>query len=394
MTAVAVSIAIVGGGPAGLIAAEQLASAGYDVTILDHRPSVGRKFLLAGRSGLNLTNDADFDTLRARYGAAASRLGPALERFGPDDLRRWAGGLGVDTFVGSGGRVFPIGMKATPLLRAWLRRLLDLGVSIRPGWDWHGRPVEGFDATLLALGGASWPRVGADGSWVSALRRLGVVVHDLESANAGLIVAWSTRFVEQFHGTPLKNVAVSFGDERVRSDLMITRTGLEGTAVYSHSAAVRRALAVGPATIVVDLFPDLDEQRLVERISGGRRSDSTSNRLRRLGLSPAAASLLRESSAAPTPSDPRALAQLLKTVPISVVTTAPIERAISSSGGVDWDEIDERFMLRRVPGLFVAGEMIDWDAPTGGFLLQACFSTGVAAAAGVIDWLAGRRSDT
>ena len=385
------SVAVIGAGPAGLMAAEVLAGRGIRVVVLEQRTSPGRKFLLAGRSGLNLTNAESFDALVAKYGRSASRLEAALRAFGPDELRSWARGLGVETFVGSSGRVFPIGMKATPLLRAWLRRLDDAGVLIRIGERWTGGIPAGFDAAVLALGGASWPRVGSDGGWVELLRRDGIDVNTLRPANAGILVQWTPGFVERFHGTPLKNVAVTFAERTVRSDLMITRTGLEGTAVYTVASLIGEACHDGPTVVGVDLFPDFDHERLRDRLAHHRPGDSMTNRLRRAGLDAPAIGVVRDATGNRLPTDPDELASLLRAVPLRTTGTSSLDRAISSAGGIDWNELDDRFMLKRRPGLFVAGEMIDWDAPTGGYLLQACLSTGAAAARGVIDWLGRHR---
>jgi uncharacterized flavoprotein (TIGR03862 family) len=396
----AATASVIGGGPAGLIAAEVLARSGVAVTVFDHTPSVGRKLLLAGRGGLNLTHSENRATFDARYGPAASRLSSILDQFGPDDLRAWCEGLGEPTFVGTSGRVFPRSFRATPLLRAWLRRLGELGVRFEVRHRWvgfgdfptalrvvgpHGERTVTSDVAVFALGGASWPRVGSDGGWVAAFEQAGVEVSPLRAANAGVRVGWMASFLDRFEGVPLKNVAVSVeGVAPVRGDAMITRAGLEGGPVYAVGAAVRAALDTdGRATLVIDLHPDLTVEKVADRLGGRRERESASTWLRRaLRLSPVAIAVLREADAGAVPADPAALAALVKAVPIRVLDLMPIERAISTSGGIAWSELDDHLMIRRLPGVFVAGEMIDWEAPTGGYLLQACFSTGVAAARG------------
>jgi len=395
---------IVGGGPAGLMAAEVLASRGLTVAIYDHKPSVGRKFLLAGRGGLNITHSETTEALLDRYGAGRPHLEPALARFGQDDLRAWCAGLGEPTHVGSSGRVFPSSFRATPLLRAWLKRLGSLGVTfhVRHRWEgWSSTGANRFrdaagadldvttDVTVLALGGASWPRVGADGTWVSVFERHGIAVEPLVAANGGICVAWTDEFVERFAGEPLKNTTVTVESVVVRGDVMVTDGGLEGGPVYAHSTALTQSFDdVGLAVILIDLWPDVELEHLVARLSTRRRrKDSASNWLRRSGFPPIAVSLLREATANDLPTDPNEMAALAKAVPIEVVAMMPIERAISTAGGVSFDEVDDRLMLRRVPGTFIAGEMLDWEAPTGGYLLQACFSTGVEAATGALAWL-------
>ena len=396
--------AVIGGGPAGLIAAETLARAGVSVTVYDRMPSVGRKLLIAGRSGLNLTHSEPFDRFLTRYGEAAERLRPALEAFPPERLREWAEGLGQETFVGSSGRVFPRAWKASPLLRAWLGRLDELGVTIRPRHRWIGLSPRGEllfdgpegqvsvrpDATILALGGGSWPRLGTDGSWVSILREAGIGVRDLVPANTGLRIAWSAHLLERHEGAPLKRIALTHAGRAARGEANITRTGLEGGAVYAVAASVRDEIAGrGEAILTVDLRPDLSADDLARSMSRGRGKQSLSSFLRKAaGLSPAAIGILREGFGPALPTDPQALAALLKSVPLRVTGTDSLDRAISSAGGVRLDEIDDCFMLKRLPGIFAAGEMLDWEAPTGGYLLQACFATGVAAAEGVLTHLA------
>jgi uncharacterized flavoprotein (TIGR03862 family) len=391
------------------MAAAVLASAGVAVTVVDHRPSVGRKFLLAGRSGLNLTHSEPIDEMLARYGARGPRLERALRAFDGSALRAWAAGLDEPTYVGTSGRVFPKSSRATGLLRAWLHRLDDLGVTWRTrtrwtGWDTNGAlQFEGSDGevltlqpdiTVLALGGASWPRTGSDGGWVPILREAGVEVLDLRPANCGVLVKWSATFIDRHAGEPIKNVALRVAGvdaSAVRGDAVITRSGLEGGPVYVVSAALRDSLERSDqATLLVDLQPDLTVDRLADRLRRRRPKDSWSSTLKRTaGLSPATVAWLRE--VAPSlPQDPVELATLLKAVPVVVVGVAPIDRAISSAGGVSFAEVDDAFMLRGRPGVFVVGEMLDWEAPTGGYLLQATFSTAVAAAQGALRWLDAR----
>ncbi|MEI7547821.1 MAG: TIGR03862 family flavoprotein [Actinomycetota bacterium] len=400
-TAPEASATIVGGGPAGLMAAEVLATAGWVVTVYEHMPSVGRKLLLAGRSGLNLTHAGPIADLLAHY-AETTVVQAAVRAFDADSLRAWSAGLGESTFVGSSGRVFPRSTKATPLLRAWLARLTDLGVRIEVRHKWLGwshtggcrfQRIDGTvvevtaDATVFALGGASWPHVGADGGWVAAFRAAGVTVYPLRPANCGVRIPWSTVFGDRFAGTPLKNIALRVAGSSVRGDATITTDGLESGPVYPLSAAIRDEIErAGCCTVLVDLHPDLTEEAIARRMAHRRPKESLATWLRRsLGLGPAAVGLLRESTGNEIVTDPTELARLLKSVPLTVRAVMPIERAISSAGGIALDEVDEHCMLHRLPGVFVAGEMLDWEAPTGGYLLQATFSTAVLAAKGAIE---------
>ncbi|MFI2753689.1 NAD(P)/FAD-dependent oxidoreductase [Cellulomonas sp. P22] len=396
---------VIGGGPAGLIAAETLARAGVAVTVYDRMPSVGRRFLLAGHGGLNITHSEARDRMLGRYGRSADRIAPMLDVFSPDDLRDWCAGLGEPTFVGSSGRVFPQAFRATPLMRAWLVRLAELGVRIETRQRWTGWTGDGGlhftrtdgetvevapDVTLFALGGASWPRLGADGGWVDLFTDRGIAVTPLRAANVGVQVSWTDTFAERFAGKPLKNVALTVRgrDQSARGDAMVTRTGIEGGPIYAIGAAIRDALdADGECVLHVDLRPDLTVDQLTARLQNRRPKDSGSTWLRRIGLDPVAIALLRESTGGALPVDATVMAELVKAVPAVVPATMPIDRAISTAGGVAWEEVDESLMVRRLPGTFVAGEMLDWEAPTGGYLLQASFSTGVVTARGAVAWL-------
>jgi hypothetical protein len=390
---------VIGAGPAGLMAAEVLAEAGLDVTIYERMASPARKLLMAGRGGLNLTHGENFEAFCARYGAATARLRPLLETFGPEQVRQWCAGLGQETFVGSSGRVFPRALKASPLLRAWLRRLDALGVQIRLRHEFQGfsgdaalfatteGPVEvKTDAMVLALGGASWPRLGADGGWVAPLAGLGLASSPLRPANCGVLVDWSAFFVEKFQGAPLKNIALHFGALSVRGEAVATRRGLEGGAVYALSGAIRDALLLGEEPVLlVDLRPDFTMEEISKRLSRPRGKTSLANYLRKiLGLSPIAIALLRESG--PLPGETAALATLVKAVPLKIAGVGGLERAISTAGGVLFEALDENLMARARPGLFLAGEMLDWEAPTGGYLLTACLATGRAAGLAAADW--------
>jgi uncharacterized flavoprotein (TIGR03862 family) len=393
-------VAIVGAGPAGLMAAEVLSAAGHAVTVYDRMPSVARKLLIAGRGGLNLTHSEPFERFVARYGAAAPRLRPILEAFPSDALIRWAEGLGQPTFVGSSGRVFPKSMKASPLLRAWLARLAAQGVTIKTRHDWQGWDAQdrlafehnGFvvhaaaDVTFLALGGASWPRLGSTGAWANILRARGVSVTPFRPANCGFTVAWSETFRSRFEGTPLKNIALSFHGETARGDAVVTHAGIEGGAVYALSASLRDAIDhTGHATVLVDIRPDMNHADLMAKLARPRGGDSAANFLRKtLALAPVAVNLLREAHRRELSVDPRTLARQIKTVPIVLTGSAPIDRAISSAGGVALDAVNDNLMLKAIPNVYVVGEMLDWEAPTGGYLLQATFATAIWAAARAI----------
>ncbi|PNG27921.1 NAD(P)/FAD-dependent oxidoreductase [Methylocella silvestris] len=401
-------VIVIGAGPAGLMAAETVASNGVRVSIYDRMAAPGRKFLLAGRGGLNLTHSEDFEILLSRYGAARDRLRQALELFSPKALRAWCEEMGQATFIGTSGRVFPATFKASPLLRAWLKRLASLGVTMHLRQEWRGWDANGAllfagpggetaveaDATILALGGASWPRLGSDGGWVGALERAAIATAPLRPANCGFLANWSDHFKDLFAGEPLKGIAASFGAQRVRGEATITRAGLEGGALYALAAPLRDAIAAtGEAALTIALRPDMAEAELERRIASRDPKQSFSTFARKsLRLSPASIGLMQESArAAFAPlgeMSPARLAGFVNAVPIRLTGVAPLARAISTAGGVVFDEVDCDFMLRRRPGAFVAGEMLDWEAPTGGYLMQACFATGAAAGRGALQWAA------
>ena len=369
------------------------------LVVRDASPSPARKFLFAGRGGLNLTHSEPLEAFIRRYGADSDRLRQAVECFPPQALRIWAAALSEETFVGSSGRVFPKSFKATPLLRAWLRRLGDLGVELKPRSRFVGFGLDGGlsfagpsgeesvkpGVAVFALGGASWPRLGSDGGWVEAFRTAGIEVAPLKPANCGFVVEWSARIRQTFGGAPLKNVTLSSGTARVRGEAIVTRAGLVGGAVYALSALLRDTIAAeGFATLAIDFKPDLTQAALAARLAR-KPGQSVSTLLRKsAGLAPGAVALLRE--AGPLPEGADALAGRMKHCKLRLVAPAPIARAISTAGGVAWSEIDADFMLVRRPGLFVAGEMIDWEAPTGGYLLQASLATGAAAGRAAAHW--------
>jgi uncharacterized flavoprotein (TIGR03862 family) len=396
------NVAVIGAGPAGLIAAEILSANGLNVAVYDRMASPGRKFLVAGRGGLNLTHTEDFDIFLSRYGGAAAWLKPYLAAFPPQSLRAWADGLSAQTFVGSSGRVFPKAMKSSPLLRAWLKRLGSQGVSFHSRHDWLGWNGDGAllfsaggeqipvvaDATVLALGGASWPRMGSNGAWAEILRARGVEVAPLRPANCGFVCGWSERF-KAFAGTPLKHIALSFGGERLKTEAMIAAYGLEGGGIYTLSRFLREEIsAKGVATLVIDLRPDVPGVDIKAKLAAARPGQSQANLLRKaLHLAPVEINLMREAHGIHLPKDPAALARCVKMVPVVLTAPAPLERAISSAGGILLSELDDSLQLHKLPGIFAAGEMLDWEAPTGGYLITACFATGAAAARSIIRYL-------
>ncbi|MFJ2429724.1 TIGR03862 family flavoprotein [Pseudomonas sp. NPDC087804] len=398
-------VAIIGGGPAGLMAAEVLSQAGIRVDLYDGMPSVGRKFLLAGVGGMNITHSEAYPAFLSRYAERAPQIAPLLRGFDADALCTWIHDLGIETFIGSSGRVFPTDMKAAPLLRAWLKRLRDSGVVIHTrhrwlGWDEHGAlridSPEGEitvnpDATLLALGGGSWSRLGSDGAWMLALEQRGVGLAPLQPSNCGFEVqAWSELMVSKFAGAPLKNIAIGLNDDIPRlGECVITATGIEGSLIYALSAPIREAInQYGAAVIHIDLLPGRPVDKLQAALSKPRGSRSMAKHLHsQVGIDGVKAALLRELTDAATFADPALLARAIKALPLTLVKTRPLDEAISSAGGVTFEAMDERLMLKALPGVFCAGEMLDWEAPTGGYLLTGCFASGRAAGLGILQWL-------
>lgn len=399
-------VAIIGGGPAGLMAAEIISQRGLPVHVYDAMPTVGRKFLLAGKGGLNLTHSEPLEQFLTRYGDRRPQIEPLLRAFGPQELREWAHGLGIETFVGSSGRVFPMEMKAAPLLRAWLRRLRADGVVFHVRHRWLGWTDDGAlrfatpggetavsaYATILALGGGSWPKLGSDGAWVPLLQARGVAVAPLKPANCGFDVGWSDHFRQKFAGEPVKTAVLRFADFARQGEFVITETGVEGSLIYAVSALLREEIAAnGRATFHLDLLPDKTEAQVAASLAKPRGSRSLSSHLQsRLGLKGVKVGLLRELVPAADFADPTRLAEAIKGLAVTVVGTRPLAEAISSAGGVLWAGLDERLMVTAVPGLFCAGEMLDWEAPTGGYLLTACFASGREAGGGVVGWLGER----
>lgn len=403
------TIAVIGAGPAGLMAAEILASSGYAVTIYDRMPSVGRKFLMAGRGGLNLTHSEPLDTLLTRYGSAQPLLDPSIRAYPPEKLIAWCEALDQETFIGTSGRVFPKAFKASPLLRAWLGRLNQLGVTFALHHTWQGWAKEGSlqfskpdgsitakpDAVLLALGGASWPRLGSDGSWTNYLPE-NVPVSPLRPANSGLLINWSEILKAKFVGQPLKSITLTYNGKTVPGELMLTATGFEGTPAYALSGLIRDDLAQGKkATVTIDLRPNVSREDILTKLRAPRKRQSLSTFLgKALGFSPVTIGLIQEIVHHQKVNDtPEEIATLIKFLPLAVTGTAGLERAISSAGGVDFKGVNDHLMLSALPGVFVAGEMLDWEAPTGGYLLQASFSTAVTAAQGIISWLSQQKGN-
>ncbi len=399
------AVAVIGGGPAGLMAAEQLAAAGRSVDVFDAMPSVGRKFLLAGKGGLNLTHAEPFDDFVGRYGARSCLLRPLLQDFGAEQLRAWAAGLGVETFVGTSRRVFPVDLKAAPLLRAWLHRLRGQGVRFHmrhrwAGWDESGalrfesptgdvicRPA----ATVLALGGASWPQLGSNGAWWPWLQARGVDLAPLQPSNCGFDVGWTDHLRQRFAGEPIKSVAIAFEGWRQRGEFVLTAGGVEGSLVYAVSALLRDRLAAGgEAVFQLDLLPDRSLDWVQQELAHPRGPRSLATHLKtRLHLSGAKAALLWEIVPREVQADPARFAALIKALPIRVTAPRPVAEAISTAGGVRFEGLDAQLMLHALPGVFCAGEMLDWEAPTGGYLLTACFASGRRAGQGAAAWGAG-----
>jgi uncharacterized flavoprotein (TIGR03862 family) len=416
--------AIIGGGPAGLMAAEVLGNHNLKVDVYDSMPSLGRKFLMAGKSGLNITHSEPFELFVSRYGKRRSHIEPMLKDFGPDEICAWAHDLGIDTFVGTSGRVFPVGMKASPLLRAWLKRLNASHVDFRLNHKWTGqiRPAGSLvktpppnqtcgtfdidftspdgtitvntDAVVLALGGGSWRRLGSDAAWVPWLRQAGAEVEPFRPSNCGFDVAWSPHFREKFDGAPIKSAILSFGAFRQQGEFIITKEGVEGSLIYAASAWLRDEIeANGKAIFELDMSPDRTVEWLAEKISKPRGSRTMSNHLEKtVGIKGVKAGLLYEFVSREDFSNAEKLAHAIKHLQIPLIATRPMDEAISTAGGVTFEALDEHLMLRSLPGVFCAGEMLDWEAPTGGYLITACMSSGVAAANGVLKWLSSSQS--
>jgi len=395
------------------MAAEVLSNAGVKIDLYDAMPSVGRKFLMAGKGGMNITHSEPFERFLSRYGSGRGAIEPILEAFGPERLRAWAKGLGIETFVGSSGKVFPTDMKAAPLLRAWLHRLRTDGVSFHMRHQWQGWTDDGqlkfltpegektisADAVVLALGGASWARLGSTGAWVRLLLRQGIPVEPLQPSNCGFDVGWSEFFGSRFAGQPLKPVLSSFTDStgaefRQQGEMIVTAHGVEGSLIYKMSALLREQIAAsGTALIYLDLAPGKDKQFLLDRLAKPRGKHSLANHLRKqIGIDGVKAALLREVLLKADFDDSLRLCAAIKALPIKLVAPRPIDEAISTAGGVSFEGLDQRLMIRSRPGVFCAGEMLDWDAPTGGYLLTACFACGRVAGEGVLSWLSMRSS--
>ncbi|MFT7087100.1 MAG: putative flavoprotein (TIGR03862 family) [Rickettsiales bacterium] len=397
------NIAIIGGGPGGLMAAEIIATAGHKVTLYDSMPTFGRKFLLAGRGGLNLTHNEPLEQFVTRYFEAEKWLNPRIKAFPPTKLRKWCEDLGQETFIGSSGRIFPRAMKASPLLRAWLKRLEDLGVKFKTRHSWQGFDGEKLifsnetkkalkikpDATLLALGGSSWPHLGSNGGWVPILKECGVKISELRPSNCGFITKWSDHLSSNFSGTPLKSIAISHQEFSQKGELMITKQGIEGGAVYALSAKLRESIKEnGQAVLHLDFRPEMSVDVLAQKLQL-RSKKSLGNYLRKAGFPPLASALLYELIPADqlVKATPEILAKHLKSLPITLTKTTDIARAISTAGGITRQSLDKNLMLKTKPGIFAAGEMLDFEAPTGGYLLQGVFSTASCAAKGIIDFL-------
>jgi len=393
---------IIGGGPAGLMAAEVLVEQGADVHIFDAMPSLGRKFLMAGKSGLNLSHSERHEAFFSRFGAAQERLEPSLQEFTSAAIRTWAYNLGIETFVGTSGRIFPKDFKAAPLLRAWLHQLRERGATIHVRHKWVGWKDGALcfntpggmtevraDATILALGGGSWPKLGSDAAWIPILQEQGVEIAPLRPANCGFDVKWSDFFKEKFAGAPLKSVRLAFAGQKIPGDAVVSQDGIEGGPVYTLSAVLRGAIERDKAaTLSIDLSPGRSRSELIEALSLPRGKKSMATHLKRtVRISGVKAALLHECLKADVFTDPARLAAAIKAVPVRVLKPRPLEEAISSAGGVKLDALDEGFMLNAMPGVFCSGEMLDWEAPTGGYLLSGCFATGRTAGAAAAAWL-------
>jgi uncharacterized flavoprotein (TIGR03862 family) len=398
-----ISVAIIGGGPAGLMAAEVIRGRGVAVDVYDAMPSMGRKFLMAGRGGLNLTRSEPFEQFVMRYGKRRAQIEPLLRSFGPDELREWARGLGIESFIGTSGRVFPVGMKTSPLLRAWLKRLDEAGVQFHLSHKWRGWNVDRSlkfetpegekniraEAVVLALGGGSWARLGSDGAWVKLLEQAGVKVDALKPSNCGFDVAWSPHFRNRFEGQPIKSVVLTFGSFRQQGEFIVTKNGVQGNLIYAASAWLRDEIyAKGSAILQLDLMPDKTEAQVLEKLSKPRGSRTMASHLEKtVNIKGVKAGLLREFVPKDDFANMERLASSIKHLEIPLIAPRPLDEAISSAGGVTFESLDENLMIHSLPGVFCAGEMLDWEAPTGGYLLTACFASGRAAGLGVLKWM-------
>ena len=406
------SVAVIGGGPAGLMAAEVLSQDGAWVDVYDAMPSVGRKFLMAGKGGLNITHAEPAVQFHTRYGVRQEQMQPLLDAFGPSDLRQWIHALGINTFVGSSGRVFPTDMKAAPLLRAWLHRLREGGVHFHVRHRWQGWSDQGAlrfttpagercieaDAVVLALGGGSWARLGSDGAWVPLLTGRGVTVAELRAANCGFDAGWSAHFSTRFAGHPVKSVTLSFIDRagagyRQQGELMVTSSGVEGSLIYAFSAALRDEITASDSALIhLDLLPGKTLPFVIDELARPRGSRSQASHLQsRLGIKGVKAGLLRERVSAQDYAQPARLGAAIKALPLRLIAPRPLDEAISTAGGVAFEALDPQLMIRSLPGVFCAGEMLDWEAPTGGYLLTACFASGRVAGLGALSWLKAAR---
>ena len=402
-------VAVIGSGPAGLMAAEVLSEAGVGVDVYEAMPSAGRKFLMAGKSGLNISHTGSGHDFLMRFRDYSGLFPDHIGAFGPDEVTRWMEDLGMPAHVGPTGRIFPQSMKASPLLRAWLRRLSEQGVRLHLKHRWTGWTQEGalsFDtpegelivppaAIVFALGGGSWRRLGSDSAWASLFDQAGIEVAPFRPSNCGFTVDWSDRMREQFAGAPVKGVKLSAGGQATREEFAVTARGVESGGVYTLSAALRDEIeAKGSATLWLDLLPDLDVAETARRLAAAPAKQSFSNRLRKaLKITGVKAALLFECADRETLNDPARAAEAIKALPLKLTGTVPVDEAISTAGGVAWNALDEQLMLKAKPGHFCAGEMIAWDAPTGGYLITACMATGRAAGRGVLDWLARRATE-
>lgn len=412
------SIAVIGGGPAGLMAAEVVSAHGMKVDVYDSMPSLGRKFLMAGKGGLNITHSEPFEQFVSRYGKRRAQIEPLLRLFGPEELRQWVHGFGIETFVGTSGRIFPVGMRASPLLRTWLKRLADSGVTFHLRHKWRGainaaqggvlaagdggssnfvnikfETPEGEkvikpNAVILALGGGSWSRLGSDGAWVPWLEQAGIKVEALKPSNCGFDVAWSPHFRERFNGHPIKSVVLALGAFRQQGEFIVTKEGVEGSLIYAASALIRDEISArGKAIISLDMAPDRPLEWLIEKLSKPRGSRSMASHLEKtVGIKGVKAGLLREFVSKEDFANDERLAHFIKNLLIPLIAPRPLDEAISSAGGVMFESLDEHLMIRSMPGVFCAGEMLNWEAPTGGYLLTACFASGYTAGNGVLKW--------